>query len=122
MKKFFYIAILTFFALSGSADYHDPNSYWDYDEAHDGDKSAYAMASKYYNADTIDHYGFGSAYNRGKNWASFTVSVNIGGVMDGHSGKIRGRGISIDGSITSRNSYSVNGYGSCGNATASASE
>ena len=122
MKKFFYIAILTFFALSGSADYHDPNSHWDYDEDHDGDRSAYAMASKYYNDDTIDHYGFGSAYNSGNDWADFTVSIAIGGVMDGHSGKMRDTGISIDGSITSDDSYSVDGYGNCGEATASASE
>ena len=109
--------------LVAAADYHDPNSYWDYDYSSLGDDYASAYASKYINDNDIDYYAYGYASYSGDDWQNFTVSAEAAWVEASLNGIFMGSGgWSESISATFNYSTSVSGYATCGYASASASE
>lgn len=122
MKVVVFLFFMTL-VLVAVADYHDPNSYWDYDSSSIGDDYASAYASKYINTNDIDYYASGYASYSGNDWQSFTVSAEASSVSASLNGIFMGSNSWSESISTTLNySTSVSGYGSCGYASASASE
>lgn len=121
MKKFFCIFTLMFITFIVCADWHDPNSTWDYDSDKDGDCRASAFASEY-RGDTFEYFGQGAASNRGDDVADFLVSWSLGQYHDSLQGSFWGPDsfyLNAGTSFTERSS--AGGYGSCEYASASVS-
>ena len=84
MRNIFCALILTLMVLTVDADYHDPNHHWDYKIKTDGNYTASAYASVYYNEPTgsyqsVDLYAWANAHYSGSySRRSYKVSASAG--------------------------------------------